>query len=112
MGVPYVDSNNAVRGGDGNNVRCAGDVWFIPFETVHDADERGNHPATFPPDVAERCLKLAGCTRDSKVLDPFCGVNGLIAASQLGLNAIGIDIDPHYCRNAARRANGRVKDGT
>lgn len=109
IGVPYVDQNNAVRSGDGDDVRCAGDVWFIPFETVHRGDERANHPATFPPELAERCLMLAGCTADSVVLDPFCGVNGLKAANRLGINSIGIDIDQHYCEAAASAAGTTVK---
>lgn len=106
VGVPYVDQNNAVRSGDGDGVRCDGDVWFVPFETIHSGSDRGSHPATFPPALGERCLKLAGCTSDSLVLDPFCGVNGLIAASHLGINAIGIDIDPEYCRIASQLSDG------
>ncbi|QDV30337.1 DNA adenine methyltransferase YhdJ [Planctopirus ephydatiae] len=109
IGVPYVDQNNAVRSGDGDDVRCAGDVWFIPFETVHRGDERANHPATFPPELAERCLKLAGCVEGGVVLDPFCGVNGLKAANKLGINAIGIDIDQQYCEAAASAAGTTVK---
>lgn len=108
VGVPFVDKNNSVRAGDGDDVRCDGDVWFVPFETIHDLDERGQHPATFPPAVAERCLKLAGCNKDSQVLDPFCGVNGMVAASRLGLNGTGIDLNLRYCRNAARLAGGNV----
>lgn len=109
IGVPYVDQNNSVRSGDGDDVRCAGDVWFIPFATIHDGDERANHPATFPPELAERCLKLAGCTEDSIVLDPFCGVNGLKAANKLGINAIGIDLDQKYCEAAASATGTKVK---
>lgn len=109
IGVPYVDSNNAVRSGDGDDVRCAGDVWFIPFETVHDGNERGHHPATCPPDLIVRCLKLAGCTSGMTFLDPFCGVNGLKAANRLAINAIGIDIDQGYCEAAAASAGTTVQ---
>lgn len=100
VGVPYGDPNNAGR--TGSRLRCGGDVWFIPYDTVHGREDRDHHPATFPPEVAERCLKLAGIRPGMKVLDPFCGVNGLIAAARLGVDGIGIDLDPGYCQSAQR----------
>jgi site-specific DNA-methyltransferase (adenine-specific) len=37
------------------------------------------------------------------VLDPFCGTGTtMIAALRYGRNSIGIDIEPEYCRMAAR----------
>jgi site-specific DNA-methyltransferase (adenine-specific) len=37
------------------------------------------------------------------VLDPFCGSGTtMVAAMRTGRNSIGIDIDPEYCRMAAR----------
>ena len=45
-------------------------------------EERGDHPATFPVEVEERCIKLAGIKPGMKVLDPFCGVTGMEAASE------------------------------
>jgi site-specific DNA-methyltransferase (adenine-specific) len=98
VGVPYDDPRNASR--TGSSVRCGGDVWFIPYDTVHGGEERGDHPATFPVEVAERCIKLAGIKPSMKVLDPFCGVNGMAAAAQLGVDGIGIDIDVTYCKTA------------
>ena len=102
IGVPYQHDSNITRGGHGSTVRCAGDVWFIPHETIHGSEDRAEHPATFPPELAERCLKLAGVENDSLVLDPFCGVNGMIAAAKLGVRGIGIDIDPVYCKSAKK----------
>jgi site-specific DNA-methyltransferase (adenine-specific) len=58
VGVPYDDARNSGR--TGSSLRCGGDVWFIPYDTVHGGEDRGEHPATFPPEVAERCIKLAG----------------------------------------------------
>jgi site-specific DNA-methyltransferase (adenine-specific) len=100
-GVAYADLNNAGR--SGSSVRCGGDTWFIPYETVHGAEDRGEHPATFPPEVAERCLKLAGIKPNMKALDPFCGVNGMVAARRLRINGVGIDVDPEYCEVARSR---------
>jgi len=37
------------------------------------------------------------------VLDPFCGTGTtMVAALRYGRNSIGIDIEPEYCRMAAR----------
>jgi site-specific DNA-methyltransferase (adenine-specific) len=72
-------------------------VWFIPYDTVHGGEDRGEHPATFPVEIAERCIRLAGIKRGMTTLDPFCGVNGMVAAAQLGVDGIGIDVDPVYC---------------
>jgi site-specific DNA-methyltransferase (adenine-specific) len=101
VGVPYEDAHNAGR--TGSVMRCGGDVWFIPYDTVHGNEDRGDHPATFPVEVAERCIKLAGIKPGMKVLDPFCGVNGMAAAARLGVDGIGIDVDPMYCQTALRR---------
>lgn len=51
--------------------------------------------------LADRCLRLAGCGKDSLVLDPFCGVNGIVAASRIGARGIGIDVDENDCDRAA-----------
>ena len=98
VGVPYQVPKNVGR--TGSHLRCGGDVWFIPYDTVHGGEDRGDHPATFPPEVAERCLRLAGLRPGMKVLDPFCGINGMIAAARLGIDGIGIDLDPAYCQMA------------
>ncbi|MGE3406453.1 MAG: DNA methyltransferase [Pirellulales bacterium] len=100
VGVPYQVQKNAGR--TGSHLRCGGDVWFIPYDTVHGGEDRADHPATFPPEVAERCLRLAGIRPGMKALDPFCGINGMIAAARLGIEGIGIDLDPTYCEMAQR----------
>jgi len=109
VGVPYDDARNASR--TGSSVRCGGDVWFIPYETVHGNEDRGNHPATFPIEVAERCIKLAGIKPGMKVLDPFCGVNGMAAAVRLGVDGIGIDVDPAFCKTARKQILYSVETG-
>ena len=98
VGVPYQTKRNTER--TGSNLRCGGDVWFIPYKTIHGHEDRQSHPATFPPELVERCLKLAGIHPGMKTLDPFCGINGMVAATRLGVDGIGIDIDPEYCRIA------------
>ncbi len=101
VGVPYEYEINTAR--TGSKMRCGGDVWFVPHQTVQGAEDRADHPATFPPELAVRCIKLAGIDKDTVVLDPFCGVNGMVAASQLGVPGIGIELDAAYCEAARRR---------
>jgi site-specific DNA-methyltransferase (adenine-specific) len=40
---------------------------------------------------------------EDAVLDPFCGAGTtMLAALRTGRNSIGVEIDPEYCRMAAR----------
>lgn len=73
-------------------------VWQIAI-----APFKGNHFATFPPELVERCL-LAGCPQGGHVLDPFggAGTTGLVA-STLGLDCTLIELNPEYAEIAARR---------
>lgn len=109
VGVPHTDTWTRARHGSTSGVHCPGDAWFIPHPTVQMASDRGSHPAAFPVELAERCLRLAGCGRGSLVLDPFCGVNGIAAASRVGARGIGIDIDEGYCRSAATACGTSVE---
>jgi site-specific DNA-methyltransferase (adenine-specific) len=105
VGVPYQDKSNAARwatGGDG--LRCRGNTWFIPYETIQSRDRDRPHPASFPPKVPEQCLRLHGLSRLSTVMDPFLGLgNSAIAAGRLGLNFIGIELDELYLKEAVDR---------
>ncbi|KKK78200.1 hypothetical protein LCGC14_2845950, partial [marine sediment metagenome] len=66
-------------------------VWTIATKPYPNA-----HFATFPPELAARCI-LAGSTPGDTVLDPFGG-SGTTAsvATGLGRNAIHIDLKPEY----------------
>ena len=104
VGVKYNDPKNQVRSKSHSNLRCGGDVWFIPYETIQGESEKGYHPAIFPVELAKRCIELAGIGKETVVLDPFCGEGStLVAAKNLGVTAIGIDIDPVYCEQTRRR---------
>ena len=75
LGVPYSDPSNASRwrtGGEG--VRCRGNTWFIPYETIQRRDRDRPHPATFPSRLPEQCLRLHGLDRIGLVMDPFTGL--------------------------------------
>lgn len=73
-------------------------VWEIATRAFPDA-----HFATFPPELAERCIK-AGCPVNETVLDPFggSGTTGLVA-DRLERDAILIEINPEYAAMAKRR---------
>jgi site-specific DNA-methyltransferase (adenine-specific) len=61
IGVPYADKSNVARWQAGaSNVRCRGNTWFIPYETIQRRDRDRPHPATFPVKLPEQCLKLHG----------------------------------------------------
>ena len=75
--------------------------WFQQIWNITGASTR-NHPAPFPLQLATRLVKMFSFHGDT-VLDPFCGTGtAMIAALRCGRNSIGIDIEPEYCRIAAR----------
>ena len=105
IGVPYQDQSNVTRWRSaGANLRCRGNTWFIPYETIQDRDKDRPHPATFPPLVPEYCFRLHGVERIRTAMDPFLGLgNSAIAAARLGLDFIGVELDPHYLDEAIAR---------
>lgn len=106
VGVQYEDLSNLTRDnrGKNGNVRCRGNSWWIPYETIKNRDEDRPHPATYPIELAERCFKLHGLSRIQATLDPFSGLgNTALAAARLGLNHVGIELGPKTHREALRR---------
>jgi len=72
-------------------------IWILPGASTKE------HPAPFPLELATRLVRMFSFHGDT-VLDPFCGSGTtMLAALQWGRNSIGIEIDPDYCRLAARR---------
>lgn len=102
IGVPYADKSNISRRGHSQDLRCDGNVWFIPYKTVRSKSQKFDHPAGFPLELPLRCIKLAGGR--GVVLDPFVGTGTTcVAAQQLGLQGIGIDVDRTYLNTAYAR---------
>lgn len=80
----------------GRNKRSVWTIATCPF--------KGAHFATFPPALVEICLK-AGCPPGGTVLDPFIGSGTtVVVAERLGMDAVGIDLNPEYIRMAEARA--------
>ncbi len=73
-------------------------VWKIPTSKF-----KGAHFATFPPDLAKRCIR-AGCPRGGLVLDPFGGSGTVTSvAEDLNRNSIYIDLNPESIKLAKGR---------
>jgi site-specific DNA-methyltransferase (adenine-specific) len=111
IGVPYQDQSNVSRWRAGkDNLRCRGNTWFIPYETIQSRDTDRPHPATFPPRIPEYCYRLHGLSRLSTVMDPFLGLgSSAVAAARLGLDFIGVEIDEHYLEEAVARVRAALQ---
>ena len=107
IGVPYQDKSNIARWSHtrGSDLRCRGNTWFVPYETIQNREKERPHPATFPVQLAEWCIKLHGVKRVETMLDPFLGIgNSAVAAQRCGVkNFIGFEIDETYLAEAKRR---------
>jgi site-specific DNA-methyltransferase (adenine-specific) len=108
--VPYQDASNIKRwAGAGEGLRCRGNTWFIPYETIQSRDRDRPHPASFPAKIPEQCLRLHGVNRAGTVLDPFLGLGSTaIAAARLGLDFVGIEMDATYLSEAVDRVRAAL----
>lgn len=102
-GRSFDNSADVERDSHGNapnetGTRNARSVWTIATQPFSEA-----HFATFPPELAERCIK-AGCPEGGTVLDPFggAGTTGMVA-DRLQRNAILIELNPAYAEIARNR---------
>ena len=105
LGVPYQDQSNTARWKTGNDgIRCRGNTWFIPYETIQRRDRDRPHPASFPSKLPEQCLRLHGLERVTLAMDPFMGLGSTaVACARLGVDVIGTDLDETYLALAVER---------
>jgi len=110
LGVPYQDQSNIGRWrGAAGGVRCRGNTWFIPYETIQRRDRDRPHPATFPSRLPEQCLRLHGLKRIQAVMDPFTGLGSTaVACARLGVSFIGSEIDETYLKEAVARTRATM----
>lgn len=105
VGVRYQDPSNVGRWRTtASGVRCRGNTWFIPYQTIQNREKDRPHPATFPPRLPEMCLRLHGLARIRTVADPFLGLGSTaVACAQLGVSFVGIEMDKGYLKDAIER---------
>jgi site-specific DNA-methyltransferase (adenine-specific) len=110
IGVRYQDRSNIGRWqAAASGVRCRGNTWFIPYETIQSRAKDRPHPATFPPKLPEMCLRMNGLERTRLVADPFLGLGSTaVACAQLGLSFIGIEMDEGYLLEAIERTRAAL----
>ena len=108
LGVPYQDKTNIARWSHtrGHDLRCRGNTWFIPYQTIQQREKERPHPATFPIELVQNCISLHGKRDGLVMLDPFMGIgNSAIAAKRCGIaKFIGFEIDNTYLAEARRRS--------
>jgi site-specific DNA-methyltransferase (adenine-specific) len=73
--------------------------WQIPPAKK----SKTKHPAAFPPELAERCIKLFSYTKDT-VYDPFSGSGTTcLVAEKMNRRWIGTDIGKEYVVASRKR---------
>ena len=111
IGVRYQDQSNVGRWrAAASGVRCRGNTWFIPYDTIQSRDKDRPHPATFPPRLPDMCLRLHGLDRLQVVADPFLGLGSTaVACAQLGVSFVGIEMDEGYLEEAVARTRAALE---
>ncbi len=78
--------------------------FYCAKASSRERGESNSHPTVKPLKLMEYLLKLVAPPGDPIVLDPFMGSGStLVAAKNLGIRAIGIEIDKDYCEIAQKR---------
>lgn len=115
LGVPYQHKSNIARWRHtgGSDLRCRGNTWFVPYETIKSRAKDRPHPATFPVALVANCIKLHGLTSGLSMLDPFLGIgNSALAAKECGVERfVGFEIDRSYLTEARRRVRSSTGVG-
>ncbi len=111
LGVPYQDQSNVARWqSGGGGLRCRGNTWFMPYDTIQSRDKDRPHPATFPARLPEYCLRLHGLDRIGTVADPFLGLGSTaVACVALGRDFVGFELDEGYLKEAIDRTRQAIE---
>lgn len=89
---------------DPGNILLLDDVkkWVDPL-WLFDSPTNPYHPATFPPEMVSRLIKMHSLTGET-ILDPFMGSGTTLeAALALGRHAVGYEINDNYVDSFRRR---------
>lgn len=77
---------------------------FPPPSRASEAGGRVAHPNQKPVALMRWCIERLKLPPGATILDPYMGSGSTgVAALELGLNFIGIELDPTYCATARRR---------
>jgi site-specific DNA-methyltransferase (adenine-specific) len=100
LGLPHVDDADAEFFADATL-----DVWRIRPESAR----RVGHPAPFPVELPERCIRLFTYVGDT-VLDPFMGSGTTaMAAMRAGRHFVGYELDESYVSMARQRLQNEME---
>lgn len=82
------------------------------FEKRRPKNRAAVHPGTLQPSFARALINLARTPKNGYLLDPFCGVGGiLLEAGLIGSKVIGIDINPEMIKGAEKNLEEvQIKD--
>ncbi len=102
VGVEYQDKSNIGRWSAAKeDLRCRGNTWFVPYQTIQSREKERPHPATFPIRLPEMCIRLHGLQRVDRVMDPFLGLgHTALACKALGVPFLGFELDEGYFEEA------------
>ena len=91
--------NNKYDNGGG-----ASRFFYCAKASSKERGENNTHPTVKPISLMKYIIKLLASPGSPTLLDPFCGSGStLIAAKELGINAIGIEKQEEYCQIALNR---------
>lgn len=78
--------------------------FLIGKPTKKEKGDFNNHKTVKPLEICEHIIKLAAFYKNAVILDPFVGSGTTaIAAKNLGLNYIGVDVNPEYVKISEKR---------
>lgn len=86
------------------------DAWMRPvWSDIKGASLRAGHPAPYPPELAERLIRMFSFAGDT-ILDPFAGSGSTgVAAIRAGRNSISVEIERTYVAAAESRIAAEAK---
>lgn len=77
---------------------------FSESEPMKSIQYKNNHPTVKPLALMHYLIKLISPPENALILDPFCGSGTtILAAKQLGIDAIGIEREEQYAQIARKR---------
>ena len=85
--------------------------WFRPVWDDVRGEQRTNHPAPFPVELARRLVRMFSYAGDV-VLDPFAGTGTVAeAAMETRRHSVSVEIVEDYAQSITRRLRGHYEQG-